>query len=106
MAYREVFQTWSFVRVAAAPPLAVANDTPVERASEEWRHTVQKARIDRRWSVADLAARIQCDTETLAAFERGTHLLDEGVQRRLRAELRLVDSGRTAAAAGGDAASK
>lgn len=90
--YREVFQTWSFVRTTPAPVLAVASDVPTGRASEEWRHTVQRARIGRRWSVADLAARIECDAETLAAFERGTHLLEEGVQRRLRSELKLLDS--------------
>jgi len=92
--YREVFQTWSFVRVSAPPPLAVTCDAPPERAAEEWRHAVQRARINRRWSVADLAARIQCDVETLAAFERGTHLLEESIQKRLRKELRLDDSTR------------
>ena len=90
--YRESFQSWQFVRTTPIPMLAVASDVPTERAPEEWRHVVQRARIGRRWSVADLAARIQCDAETLAAFERGTHLLEEGVQRRLRSELKLADS--------------
>lgn len=90
--YREVFQTWNFVRTPTAPMLATASDAPAERDSEEWRHVVQKARIGRRWSVSDLAARIECDAETLAAFERGTHLLEEGVQRRLRSELKLSDN--------------
>ena len=51
---------------------------------------VQVARVDRQWSIAELGARVQCDVETLAAFERGDALLDEPARRRVAAALELA----------------
>jgi ribosome-binding protein aMBF1 (putative translation factor) len=97
-AYREAWQTWTPVRrpPSEPPPAAPAGarrpdqrDT-ARRAEEAWRHRVQVARVDRQWSIAELGARVQCDVETLAAFERGDALLDEPARRRVAAALELA----------------
>lgn len=91
MAYREVFQTWNFIVTEKRPSLVVSSDAPVDNSTEEWRHAVQRARIARRWSIAELARRIEHDAETLAAFERGTQVLDDTTHRRLRKQLGLLE---------------
>lgn len=55
----------------------------------DFRLQVQTARIERRWSIADLGSRVQCDVETLAAFERGDEVLDHAVVSRVRRILQL-----------------
>ena len=84
--YRPVWQTWSLSR-PRAPTQEPLNASMAERV--ELRQMVQRARIEQRRSVADLAARVQCDVETLAAFERGDEILGADVQKRLRAVLEL-----------------
>jgi ribosome-binding protein aMBF1 (putative translation factor) len=90
--YREAWQTWrpvqrSVAAASAAPPATVA------QATASWRHRAQIARVDRQWSIAELAAHVRCDVETLAAFERGDALLDEPVRRRLADALGIACSG-------------
>ena len=55
----------------------------------EMRHMVQKARVEKGMSVVDLAAKVRCQPETLAGFERGGDVLSEDLQRSLRQVLEL-----------------
>ena len=87
--YRPLWQTWSLVtrraNDAAAP---AATRAPKDAStSDALREQVQIARIDRRLSIVELAASVQCDAEQLAAFERGDEVLHADVQRRLRRAL-------------------
>ena len=70
---------------ATAPPPAA----PPPAAAPSLRHRVQMARIERRWSVTELATRAHCDAETLAAFECGDEVLSAELQQRVRAALGL-----------------
>ena len=96
--YREAWQTWRLVRRGTGGPAGEARPdaaprpraTSHEQAEASWRHRVQIARVDRQWSIAELAAHVQCDVETLASFECGDALLDEPVRRRLAAALALA----------------
>lgn len=63
--------------------------TSVTRTTD-LRERMQIARIQNRLTVHELAQRIRCDVETLAAFERGEGLVADEVQRRIVAELRLT----------------
>ena len=85
--YRPVWQTWALARPRAPAPAQEAGASVAERA--EWRQTVQRARIGLRCSVAELASRVRCDVDTLAAFERGDGVLAADVQRRLKEALGL-----------------
>ena len=93
--YRPVWQTWSMVQppqrgrtTTEAAPAAAAPVSQVD-AHEAWRQRIQIARIERRWSIADLASRVQCDVATLAAVERGEEVLDADARQRLIAALGL-----------------
>ena len=56
---------------------------------QEWRRKMQTARIQNRWSIADLADHIKSDHESLAGFERGDMVLAGDSLRRLREALSL-----------------
>ena len=56
------------------------------------RHVVQRRRIERRISLADLAAHVRCDCEELASFERGDGVLPEATQHALLRFLELQDA--------------
>ena len=88
--YKPVWQTWNLVR---PQPRAMAAPTPAVDVPActrlDLRQRVQRARIERRWSVADLSEHATCDTETLAAFERGDEILAPEVQLRVRRVLGL-----------------
>lgn len=92
--YKAVWQTWDLVRPRTTAVVGdrAATDASAAAASSEhrdWRQQVQTARVERRWSVSDLAVQVQCDAETLAAFERGDEILAPDVQRRIRRALGL-----------------
>jgi len=91
--YAPVWQTWSVVRasVSSTKASAPADDVVVGRpsAASSLRERMQIARIDRRLSIDDLSRLIECDTETLAAFERGDEVLSERLQGAIRRVLRL-----------------
>ena len=89
--YRPVWLTWNLVRSNAPRRPVESPHPPPDRAppTAELRYRVQMARVERRWSVADLAARVKCDVETLAAFERGDEVLHGELQQRLRVVLAL-----------------
>ena len=84
--YVPTWQTWSFVR-REAPGATEA--TPSKDTCPRLRERMQIARIEQRLTVLELAQRVHCDVETLAAFERGEEILDDTTQRRLRRELKL-----------------
>lgn len=93
--YAPVWQTWNVVRASASVPSteasAPADDVVMDRpsATSSLRERMQIARIDRRMSIDDLSRLIECDTETLAAFERGDEVLSERLQSAIRRVLRL-----------------
>ena len=90
--YHRVWLTWNLVHTPKGPAAAATAAAPAvapPRPTAELRFRVQMARVERRWSVADVAERVQCDMETLAAFERGDDVLNAALQQRLRSALDL-----------------
>ena len=87
--YRPLWQTWNLVRVRSNAPLVATADAPVTtNETEPLRFRIQRARIERRWSIAELATHIShCDVVTLAAFERGEEVLTVEMQKQLRKTL-------------------
>jgi ribosome-binding protein aMBF1 (putative translation factor) len=92
-AYREVWQTWHLVRPVTRAPLeergAPSSDAATPSTAESLRHRVQTARVERRWSISALAARVGMDPETIASFERGDDVLAPEQQQRVRAVLQV-----------------
>lgn len=88
MTHHQLWQTWELVRPVAPRPSAAQN-TPRIARSDDFRKDVQKARIERRWSVSMLASECDCDVETLAAFERGDEVIAPSIQARLKAVLKI-----------------
>ena len=87
--YVPVWQTWSLLRQRPTPSVtADATATMVTRTTD-LRERMQIARIQSRLTVHELAQRVRCDVDTLAAFERGEGLVADDVQRRIVAELRI-----------------
>lgn len=87
--YRPVWLTWNLVPTTKVATMRDAIPSVAPRPSSELRYRVQMARVERRWSVADLATRVKCHTETLAAFERGDEVLHQDLQHRVRTCLEL-----------------
>ena len=84
--YRLVWQSWRMLRPTAHPVEQVTASEAVPRTdADDFRARVQQTRIARRWTVAAMASRVQCDEHTLAAYERGDEVLDREVLQRLRA---------------------
>ena len=91
--YVPVWQTWSLLRQRPAPSTpSVTTDatTTMVTRTKDLRERMQIARIQNRLTVHELAQRVCCDVETLAAFERGEGLVADDVQRRIVTELRLT----------------
>lgn len=105
-AYRELWQTWTLLHPhrGDGPADAVARSTAANAVAgggsegrviapahetTEWRHRIQRARIEQRWSLADLATHVKCDVRALAAYERGDEVLDATVHRVLCRTLSL-----------------
>jgi len=98
--YERVHQTWDLVcksrcaeQAADAPPaprpalLAAA----VQPAQTTLRQRVQVARIARKWSVAEVAARVpHCTAVQLAAYEGGREVLPAALEAALKRELELT----------------
>lgn len=90
--YVPVWQTWSLLRKRPTPSTSsAATDatTLLVTRTKDLRERMQIARIQNRLTVHELAQRVRCDVETLAAFERGEGLVADDVQRRIVSELRL-----------------
>ncbi|MBM74316.1 MAG: hypothetical protein CMK59_02850 [Proteobacteria bacterium] len=83
MQYKPVYQTWKMVR-----PVYSAGDQEKmdhsDLAEGKLRHHFQQQRIGKRLSIAELAEAISCDTETLAAYERGDDLLNADMIKKLK----------------------
>lgn len=69
---------------AAPPQSRIFRGDPGSAAQ---RYDLQRARIDRRWSVTELAERSGCDPASVAAYERGDGVITDDVHRRLRAAM-------------------
>lgn len=82
--HRAVWQTWSLRK-----PEQSANASVQDVEQVEFRARVQKARVERRKTIAALGEELHCDAELLAAFERGEEVLDRALQARLRSLLQL-----------------
>lgn len=91
--YKRVYQTWSTPqRTTELPRASHVESKPCNEGSsrmQEMRHRVQRARIERGWSIYDLSQRVKCDVAALADFERGNDVLGADVQRELRTILEL-----------------
>lgn len=87
--YVPVWQTWNVIHVAA-DSTKVSESTPSSSSSTiDLRRRMQVARIQRRWSVTDLAARVGCDANLLSAFERGDEILHASMQAAIKDVLQL-----------------
>lgn len=89
--YVPVWQTWSLIRTRSrtSTDAPSSSSTTVVARSQDVRERMQIARIQNRLTVHELAQRVRCDVETLAAFERGEGVVSDEVQSRLVSELRL-----------------
>ena len=89
--YRPVFQTWNMLRsptTTGTPPVTATSEDVVKPTMEEsTRHTIQKLRIQKRMSIAELAEAVHCDVETLAAYERGDEVLDAAIVKTIERTL-------------------
>lgn len=86
--YRPLWQHWDLVRPEGTGAPASCLLLPSSRpASLDWRSRMQTARVERRMSISELAARVKCDASALAAFERGEEIMDASVQQRLKQAL-------------------
>lgn len=87
--YEEVWQTWSFVVAdsAQAHSEEIAPEPGKPSDAQGLRQKMQTARLHKRLSIWDLADKIGCTAETLSAFERGTEILDQQTQQRIRTTL-------------------
>lgn len=89
--YRAVWQTWKVVD-STAEVESKPVDAPCE-AEGDFRHRVQTARVQRRWSIADLASKVGCPVDRLVEFERGEDVLDEVTKDKVRNALNVAQDG-------------
>ena len=87
--YQRVWQTWSFCVPHATETKVVEAEFVVDESKSEMRHKVQKARIECRMALCDLAQQAKCDLETLAAYERGDDVLNGEIMARIMKILNL-----------------
>ena len=82
--YAPVWQTWVMMDSSAAdhktPDVEGRSLRPVQHMLRE---QVQMARIQRRWSIGDLAREVGCPAQTLIDFERGDEILSRDLQVKL-----------------------
>lgn len=92
--YVPVWQTWTTVRApttsAPVDESASTGQMSSKQHIAQLRERMQVARIDRRLSIEELSHAIECDAETLAAFERGEEVLSDSHQRAIRRLLNLT----------------
>jgi ribosome-binding protein aMBF1 (putative translation factor) len=68
----------------------VVSSLSTNRPLQDVRQRVQTARIKRRLTVHELAQRVFCDADQIAAFERGEGILSDEIQKRVFEELHLI----------------
>jgi ribosome-binding protein aMBF1 (putative translation factor) len=83
--YHEVWQTWTLVqRTPVVEEASSATSGPLtSNPIVRMRERMQIARVRRRLSISELAARVDCDVHTLSGFERGDEVVDDVTQRRI-----------------------
>ena len=91
MDYTPVWQTWNLLRQthSMTPTDPDADKVANQQQTRDVRERMQITRIRNRLTVHELARRVGCDVETLAAFERGEGVVSGEVQARICAELRM-----------------
>ena len=88
--YECTWQTWDLVSVTVRPNDLSHRNThndPLHRDAanpDDWRTRVQRNRIERRYTVHDVAQEIGCDPKTFAAFERGDDVLTAKEQAHIK----------------------
>lgn len=92
--YQPVWQTWNLVHTTRGPSVGADDASKTSGATRtssgiDLRQSVQRARIQRRWSIDVLASHVKCDAKLLAAFEREAEVLPQEVLERLRKCLRI-----------------
>ena len=108
--YVRVWQTWDLVcpqtqdkmstmtttgprytntNIGGTTVVDVDTSSSLDASAESMRQKVQRARIERRMSIASLASEVMCTAETLAAFERGDGVLSSDVRARIFKLLKL-----------------
>lgn len=86
-AYVPVWQTWTLIRPISTAEIPI---TPMHsNRPHDVRQRVQTARIQRRLTIHELAQRVHCDPEQIAAFERGEEILSDDIQKSVFHELKL-----------------
>ena len=87
--YIPVFQTWHMVRPITQETPFDGGDAVDGKANHDMRHRVQRARVERRMTVHEVAATVGCDPSVFAAFERGNGILPTDTMKKLMKELGL-----------------
>lgn len=88
--YVRTWQTWTLHRQGqikqhdSPKPPSTNKDT-----HQAHRERIQVARIKERMTVNELASAVQCNVNTITAFERGDEILPDDVQKRILAVLRI-----------------
>jgi len=88
--HRTVHQTWTFSDAAAPPPPSCVQES-VARASEgaEFRRNLQRCRLAKEWSIAQVSEAVRCSAQDLADYERGEGVVDREVEGRLKRLFKL-----------------
>lgn len=82
MEYRKTYQTWTISR-SNNKTLPSEGLQQTHNSQEKLRHRLQKMRIEKRWSINNLAEAVACDVESIAAYERGDELLSADVLKTM-----------------------
>lgn len=90
--YLPTWQTWQVVRplTRSQPEVRQGEIIPSDRDTRQlMRERVQIARIEQRMTVNDVADRVNCDVDTIVAFESGFEILSNDLQKKIRSVLRI-----------------
>jgi hypothetical protein len=90
--HRTVHQTWTFSsHDAAVPAPPSCTQDSGARASEgaEFRRNLQRCRLAKEWSIAQVSEAVHCSAQDLADYERGEGVVDREVEGRLKRLFKL-----------------
>lgn len=88
MPYRSAWQTWRVVTPGEHRPSQPAQATQGQ-TNGDFRSLMQTARVQKRLSIAELAARVRCDANVIADFERGEGVIDDQLRNAIKRELAI-----------------
>lgn len=87
--YKEVWQVWELVKPQPETVVKDVVEHDVLERNNTFRFKMQTARIEKRMSIAELAAAVKCEVALLASFERGLEVIDSQMQSELRKILNI-----------------